>query len=91
MDEKKCTTYSINFVISKYVAEVKFRHVRKYNSLLNKSNAENGTQSNKNNVVWNLPSRNLTNEEYDVLSYDLNHGLATNPSCNDVLPSMESV
>ena len=28
---------------------------------------------------------------YDVLSYGLNHGLATNLSCNDVLSSMESV
>ena len=43
------------------------------------------------NVVWNLSSRNLTNEEFDVLSYGLNHGLATNLSCNDVLPSMGSV
>ena len=89
--KQKCTTYSINFVILKYVAEVKSRLVRKYNCLLNKRNAENGIQSNTNNIVWNLPSRNLTNEEYDVLSYDLNHGLAANPSCNDVLPSMESV
>ena len=31
------------------------------------------------------------NGQYDVLSYGLNHGLATNLSCNDVLPSMESV
>ena len=30
-------------------------------------------------------------EEYDILSHGLNHGLATNLSCNDVLPSMESV
>ena len=45
----------------------------------------------QNNVVWSLSSRNLTNEEFDVLSYGLNHGLATNLSYNDVLPSMESV
>ena len=42
-------------------------------------------------VTQIILSGNLTNEEYDVLSYDLNHGLAANPSCNDVLPSMESV
>ena len=82
---------SINCVISKYVAEVKSRHARKYNCLLNKSNAENGIQSNPKNVAWNLSSQNLANEEDDVLSYDLNNSLATNLSCNDVLPSMESV
>ena len=87
--KQKCTTYSINCVISKYVAEVKSRHAR--NCPLNKSNAENGIQSNPNNVVWNLSSQNLTNENYDALSYGLNHGLATNLTSNDVLPSIESV
>ena len=89
--KQKCITCSINCVISKYVAEVKSPHARKYSYFLNKSNAENGIQSNPNNVVWNLSSRSLANEEYDVLSYGLNLGLATNLSCNDVLPSMESV
>ena len=89
--KQKCVTYSINCVISKYVAKVKSRHARKCNCFLSKSNAENDIQSNPNNVVWNLSSRNLINEEYDVLSYSLNHGLTTNLSCNDVLPSMESV
>ena len=77
--KQKCITYSINYVISKYVVEVKSCHARKYNCLLNK------------NVVCNLSSGDLTNEEYEVLLYGLNHGLATNLSCNDVLPSMESV
>ena len=76
--KQKCITCSINCVISKYVAEVKSPHARKYSYFLNKSNAENGIQSNPNNVVWNLSFRNLTNEEYDVLLYGLNHGLATN-------------
>ena len=89
--KQKRITYSINCIISKYVAEVTSRHARKCNCLLNKNNAENGIQSNPNNVVWNLSSRSLANEEYDVLSYGLNLGLATNLSCNDVLPSMESV
>ena len=91
MDETEIITYSTNCVISKYVAEVKSRHARKYNCLLSKSNAENSIQSNPDNVVWNLSSWNLTNEENDVLSHGLNHGLATNLSCNDVLSSMESV
>ena len=84
-------TYSTNCTISKYVAEVKSCHARKCNCLLNKSNAEYGIQSTSNNAVWNLSSRNLTNKEYDVLLYGSSHGLATNPSCNDVLPSVGSV
>ena len=68
----------MNCVILKYFSEVKSRHARKYNCLLHKSNVENGIQSNPNNVVWNLALSNLANEEYDVLSYSLNHGLATN-------------
>ena len=81
----RITTNKINFLISGASQE------RKYNCLLIKSNAENGIQSNPNNIVWNLRSRNLANEKYDVLSYGLNHGLATNLSCDDVLPSMKSV
>ena len=46
---------------------------------------------NPNHVAWNLSSQYLTNEEYDILWYGLNLGLATNLSCNDVLPSMDSV
>ena len=82
---------SINCVISAYVVQVKCCHARKYNCLLSKSNAESGIQSNPNNVVWNISSPNLTREEFDVLSYGLNHGFATNFSCNDILPSMESI
>ena len=78
--KQKSLTYSINCFIPKYVAEIKSRHARKCICLLNKCNAENGIQSNPNNAARNLSSRNLANEEYDILSYGLNHGLATNPS-----------
>ena len=61
---------------------------KKDNSLLIKSNTENGMQTNR-NVVCNLSSWNFTNENF--LLYGLNHGLATNLSHNDVLPLMESV
>ena len=81
--KQKHIIYSISCVISKYVSEVKARHARKYNSLLNKINAENGIQSNPNNVVWNLSSRNVTDEDYGVLMYGLNRGLAASLSCND--------
>ena len=61
---------------------------RKYNCRLIKSNTENGIKSKSNNVVWNLSSWDLTNEEHSVLSYVLNHGLSTNIGCNNVLQSM---
>ena len=89
--KQKCIAYSINYAISKYVAEVKSRHVRKYNCLLNKSKAGNVIQSNPKNVVWNFSSRHLTSEEYDFLWHGLNHDLSTNLRCNEVLPSVESV
>ena len=52
-------TYIINCVVLKQVFEVKSRDARKQNYPLIKSNAENDLQSNPNNVIWNLSSRNL--------------------------------
>ena len=82
--KQKYIIYSISCVISKYVSEVKARHARKYNFLFNKISVENGIQSNPNNVVWNSSSRNVTDEDYGVLMYGLNRGLAANLNCNDV-------
>ena len=40
--KQKCITYSVNCVISKYVAELRFSHAKKNNNcFLNESNAEN--------------------------------------------------
>ena len=47
--KQKFITYSINCVISKYAAEVKSRHARKDDCLVNKSNAEHGVQGNLKN------------------------------------------
>ena len=68
---QKYIIYSISCVISKYLSEVTARHARKYNSLLNKINAENGVQSNPNNAFWNLSSLNVTDKDYGVLVYSL--------------------
>ena len=70
---------------------VKSHHARKCRCLLIKSNTENGLQNNPNNVAWILSSQNFRKEVYDVLLYGLNHGIATNPSSNDILPPMEFV
>ena len=89
--ENGATWIKLKRIIPKYVSEVKSRNARKYNFLLIKSKTENGIQSNPDNFVWNLSSRNLTNEECLVILYVLNHGIPFNLSCKDVLPSMESV
>ena len=44
-----------------------------------------------NNTIWNLATRVLSNEEYQVLPYALNHGLATYQKQNDILASVEPV
>ena len=42
---------------------------------------EEGVKENLNNTIWNLTARVLSKEEYQVLHYDLNHGL---PTCQNV-------
>ena len=51
---------------------------------------EEGVKENLNNTIWNLTARVLSKEEYQVLHYDLNHGL---PTCqkSDIVASVESV
>ena len=52
---------------------------------------EEGVKENPNNTIWNLTTRVLSNEEYQVLCYGLNHGLATYQKQNDILASVETV
>ena len=48
-------------------------------------------KENPNNVIWNLTSRILSNEECQVLRYGLNHGITTILKESDILASAESV
>ena len=89
--KRKCITYSINFVMSKFEKQVAQRHLNKFERLVQKSNAENGFSDNPNNTIWNLSSHTLSNDEYEVLQYGLKHGLAMNLHPHDVLPSIENV
>ena len=64
--------------------------MRKFNNLYTNKQKE-GVKENPNNTIWNLTTRVLSNEEYQVLRYGLNHGLATYQKQNDILASVESV
>ena len=52
---------------------------------------EEGVKENPNNTIWDLTTRFLSNEEYQVLRYGLNHGLATYQKQNDTFAFVESV
>ena len=55
------------------------------------NNQKEGVKEKPNNTIWNLTTRVLSNEQYQVLRYGLNHGLATYQKHNDILTSLESV
>ena len=65
-------------------------HNKKLDRLFKKKQ-EDGLKKNPNNVIWNLTSGILSNEERQVLHYGLNHGIATNLKESDILASAESV
>ena len=52
---------------------------------------QDGLKENPNNVIWNLTSRILSNEECQILRCGLNHRIATNLKESDTLASAESV
>ncbi|XP_066932663.1 uncharacterized protein [Clytia hemisphaerica] len=89
--KRKCIIYSINFVMSKFEKQVSDRHLRKYDRLIQNYNYENGLMENPNNTIWNLSSHTLSNEEYEVIQYGLNYGLAMNLQEKDIIPSVENV
>ena len=84
-------SYSINILIDVYIKKTKVTHNKKLDKLFNKKQEQDGLKENSNNVIWNLTSRILSNEEYQILSYGLNHGIATNLKESGTLASAESV
>ena len=50
-----------------------------------------GIIPNPNVIVTNLSDRTLSNDEYEILAYGLNHGLHKRAKENDLLASTESV
>ena len=53
---------------------IKKTHNKKFDSLYKKKQQEDGIKENPNNTIWNLTSQTFSNDEYQVLSYGLNHG-----------------
>ena len=66
-----CISYSINIVITKYIDKNQRTHKKKLDNLFKKKQQEDGLETNPNNIIWNLTSRTLSNEEYEVLHYGL--------------------
>ena len=56
-----------------------------------KKQQEDGIKENPNNTIWNLTSRTLSNDEYQVLRYGVNHGLASHQKETDILANAESI
>ena len=84
-------TYSINMVTNTYKNKIETTHKKKFNNLYMNKQKEEGEKEKPNNTIWNLTARVLSNEEYQVLCYGLNHGLATYQKQNDILASVETV
>ena len=86
-----CICYSINIAIISYVKNIQQSHNKKFDSLSKKKQKEDGIEENPNNIICNLTSRTLSNDEYQVLRYGLNHGLATHQKETDILANAESI
>ena len=84
-------TYSIYIMMNTYKSKIEATHEKKFNNLYTNNQKEEGVKENPDNTIWNLITRVLSNEEYQVLCYGLNHGLATYHKQNDILTSVESV
>ena len=84
-------SYSINIVITKYIKIVQWTHKKKLHNLFEKKQQEDGLETNPDNIIWNLTSRTLPNEEYESLRYGLKHGLATHRNTSDTIATAESV
>ena len=54
-----------------------------------KKQQEDDIKENTSNTIWNLTSPALSNHEYQVLRYGLNHG--TNQIETDILANTESI
>ena len=66
-------------------------HNKKLDRLFNKKQEEDGLKDNPNNVISDLTSRILSNEECQVLRYGLNHGITTSLKESDIPACPESV
>ena len=59
--------------------------------MLEQRDKNRGISANPNTIITNLSINVLTEGEYDILQYELKHGLATRPKENDILAYAEDI
>ena len=89
--KSKCVIYSINILNDAYIKKTQVTHNIKLDRLFKKKKEEDRLKETPNNVICNLASRILSNEECRILRYGLNHGKVTNLKESDIIASAESV
>ena len=82
---------TINRAVYKKENIIKKRHLKKFNALLHEKNQIDGIAPNSNNIITNLSNHTLSNDEYNVLKYDLKYLTSFLPNSLTVLAYSEDV
>ena len=91
MDQMFCYYLQYQYHDETYKNKIETTPEKKFNNLYMNKQKEEGVKENPNNTIWNLTTRVLSIEKYQVLRYGLNHGLTTYQKQNNILTSVESV
>ena len=83
--------FSINQSVEKEELKIVDRHKHKLDNFLQEKNLEDGLTENPNNIITNLSSRTLTEEEFEALRYGLKFGLTTRPCESNILAYTEDI
>ena len=82
---------AINRAVYKNENIIMKQHLKKFNALLHERNKQDGLTSNPNRIITNLSSHILSNDEYNVLQYNLKHGISTSPKSSTVFAYSEDI
>ena len=66
-------------------------HNKKLDGLISHKKEINWINENPNSIITNLSSTTINYEEYKILTYGLNHGIAVSAKQNDILASSEAL
>ena len=83
--------FSINQSVEKEELKIVDRYKRKLDNLLQEKNSEDDLTENPNNIITNLSSHTLTEEEFEALRYGLKFGIATPPCESNILAYTEDI
>ena len=89
--KRSVLTYTLKMVISKEERKWIKTHNKKRHGLISRKKEINRINENPNSIITNLSSKTITKEEYNILSYGLNHGIAVSAKQNDILASSEAL